>query len=416
MKNASKHIYYGWWVVGAAFLIMAVGWGSVYNCSSLFIGPVTKELGFTRSQFNLTMTIRAASQMAVSLFAGQIFRRFEIRQIMKIFSLVLVGAFYVFSSADSLWMFYLVSALVAIATALLSILPLSIIISNWFVKGRGGALGLAFMGSGVGGMILSSLTGVWIEFFGWRMAYRLLTLIMAVFIIPCVFFIIRVHPKDMGLQPYGAAESSSTGQQDHNHEGLTLQQAMGSIRFWALNLSSVFLFIAINSLMMNVAPHLTEIGYSTTFSANIVALTMGSLALGKFLLGKLFDRLGIKTTTYIACLSTLAALVGMVLARSYLGLALTILFVGVGCAYATIANSVLTLDLYGKKDFNSILGFLTATGSIGSILGPILTGILYDASGNYYSGFQLSVLFSLVSLVIYFLIFARQPVGVLQKA
>ena len=164
----------------------------------------------------------------------------------------------------------------------------------------------------------------------------------------------------------------------------------------------------INALMMNVAPHLIELGYPITFSANVVALTMGSLAIGKVVLGKLYDRLGLKTATMIACLANLFALTGLLFARSYIGLAVTILFVGIGCAYATIANSVLTIELFGKKDYNAIFGFLTAIGAIGSVTGPILTGYLYDTMGDYTSSFMVSILLCIAAIIIYLAIFSGQ--------
>lgn len=401
-------IHYGWFVVLASFLIMAVGFASVYNCASLFVQPITEDLGFSRSQFNVTMTIRAACQVAVSLLAGKIFRPGRILSIMKVASLVLIGSFLMNSFAHTLVEFYILSVLMAVALSLITVLPISIILSNWFETGRGGALGLAFMGSGVGGMILSALTGRWIEGYGWRAAYQILSVLMVLVVIPSVFLILRVKPEDIGLKAIGARSDQETEAAAEVMKGLTLTQATHRVSFWALTLASILMIIAINALMMNVAPHLADIGYSITFSANVVALIMGSLALGKFFLGKLFDGIGLERTVIIAGLANILALIGTVWATSYLGLALTILFVGVGCAYATIAPSVLTIELYGRRDYNAILGILTAVGSMGSVIGPIMTGIMYDASGDYYSSFQLSIVFCVIALVIYTGIFLHQ--------
>ncbi len=407
-------IHYGWFVVLASFLIMSVGFASVYNCASLFVKPITEDLGFSRSQFNVTMTIRAACQVAVSLLAGKIFRPGRLLLIMKAATLVLIGSFLMYSFAHTLLEFYVLSVLVAVALSLITVLPISIILSNWFETGRGGALGLAFMGSGVGGMILSALTGMWIEDFGWRIAYQILTMLMVIFVIPSVFLIFKVKPEDIGLQAIGASTTVGDETKAEVMHGLTLAQASHRVSFWALNIASVLMIVAINALMMNVAPHLADIGYSISFSANIVALVMGSLAFGKFFLGKLFDGIGLQRTVIIAGLANILALVGMVLAPNYLGLALTILFVGVGCAYATIAPSVLTIEMYGRRDYNAILGILTAVGSMGSVIGPIMTGIMYDASGDYYSSFMLSIVFCVIALAIYTGIFLHQRRAVSQ--
>ena len=241
-----KEMHYGWVIVGAVFLIMAAAWGIVYNCSSLFIDPISDELGFSRSQINATMTIRAACQMGVSLFAGKIFKRFDIKGVMKVASIVLVVSFFTFSFAVSLWSFYLITFISSISITLIAIIPLSIIISNWFDEKKGTALGIAFMGSGVGGMIFSSLTGIWIEAYGWRVAYQILALSMGVIIIPSIFFIIKLYPREKGLQPVGVSKESAESFAAKGNFGVTLAEAMKSVKFWALNLSSILLFIMIN--------------------------------------------------------------------------------------------------------------------------------------------------------------------------
>src|SRR5690606_13360197 len=105
---------------------------------------------------------------------------------------------------------------------------------------------------------------------------------------------------------------------------------------------------------------------------------------------------------------------GVIFSRSYIGLAVTVIFVGVGCAYGTIASSVLANDLFGKKDFNAIYGFLTAIGGVGSILNPIIYGFLYDSSGSYISSYLLSIVLCVVALFIFLAIFARKkPVSAL---
>lgn len=399
----NKNIYYGWIIVAAAFIIMATGWASVYNSSSLFIKPISNDLGFSRSEFSATMTIRAACQMTVSLFAGKIFRKFDIKKLMRVASITLIISFFSYSKANSLAMFYLLSAITSISISLISVLPLSLILSNWFVKNRGLAIGIAFMGSGVGGMIISSLVGIWIVSFGWRITYQILALIMLITIIPCTFFIICIHPKEMGLMPYGSDDIESEYREED--DGIMLSDALKTIRFWALSLSSIFIMIGVNGLMMNVAPYLTDIGYSIPFSANIVALTMGSLAIGKLILGKLFDNLGVRKAVTIACVSILLGLVGLIYAQYFISLVIVIIFSGVGCAFGTIANSVITADLYGKKDYSAILGVLSAIAALGSVIGPIFSGFLYDISGSYLISFKISIVFCIVAIIIYQFIF-----------
>lgn len=407
MKYISKNkkIYYGWIIVAAAFIIMATAWASVYNCSSLFIKPISEDLGFTRTEISATMTIRGIFQMIISFLSGKIFKKFNIIKLMRVCTITLVVSFFLYSISSSLIIFYLLTVIISVSVSLVCVLPFSLILSNWFIKDRGFAIGIAFMGSGVGGMILSPLVGNWIASFGWRFAYRALALIMLLTITPCTFFIVRTDPKDLGLIPYGFDDTIEPDNREEEYEGMMLRDAFRTIRFWTLCLSSIFLLIGVNTLVMSLSPHLTDIGYSIPFSANIVALTMGSIAVGKIILGKLFDNLGPRKAVTIACISTLSGLVGLVYANYYIALAVIVIFSGIGCAYGTVANPVLTVELYGKKDYSSIFGFLSAVGALGGIIGPILSGYLYDISGSYLISFKIFIVLNLISIILYQFIF-----------
>ena len=89
-KFCEKHnIFYGWVVVSCGILVMAVAYGIVCNCFSLYVKPVTEELGFTRQSFNVCVTITNVVFMLLSLFAGKIFSKIKVLTLMKISCIVL---------------------------------------------------------------------------------------------------------------------------------------------------------------------------------------------------------------------------------------------------------------------------------------------------------------------------------------
>src|SRR5699024_9285560 len=117
--------------------------------------------------------------------------------------------------------------------------------------------------------------------FGWRVTYQFLGILMFLTIVPCVFFVIHIYPKDIGLLPLGKKSKENVKFNDNGNQGLLLSEAMKTIQFWLISLCAALVSMSINTLMLNISPHLTDIGYSTGFSANIVALSMGSLAIFK---------------------------------------------------------------------------------------------------------------------------------------
>lgn len=409
MRKALKksNTFYGWFIVAASFILMASAMGIAYNCASLFIKPVSEDLGFTRQQINMTVTIRFVCQMILAFLSGKIFVRYNIKRLMQVSSIVLAVSYFCYSFSNTLLTYYIITCIVSFSVVLLTVLPLSLILSNWFYERRGLTIGIAFMGSGVGGMIFNSLCGIWLTSFGWRITYQILAVLMFLMIAPCVFFIIRIYPKDIGLSPLGNSDESNVLNDAIDEEGLLLTDAAKTIQFWLISICAVTVSMSVNTLMLNISPHLTDIGYSTKFSANIVAMCMGSLAIFKVVLGQLYDKLGISKATIISSLATLFGLIALVFADFYIVLPILIVCVGLGGSAGTMSNPIIAQNMFGRRDYSAIYGFLTAVSSIGGIIGPIINGYVFDMKGSYNIAFITMGIVILITIGIYQFIFTK---------
>ncbi|MBG0763481.1 MAG: MFS transporter [Tissierellales bacterium] len=403
-------IFYGWFIVASAFLIMTLGWGIVYNTSSLFIEPISETLNISRKAMNFTFTLRAIFMLVISLLSALLFKRFKMINIMRVCSVVLGISFFLHSYINSVFVLYLLNSISSICVILISVLPLSAILNNWFQVKRGLVVGISFMGSGIGGLVFNPIVGFIIVNYGWRSAYQFLSIIISLIVIPITFFVLKTKPKDVGEYPLGSSEEIEKEEKNSSNEkqGITFSKAIKTVRFWSISIASVILSIVGISLMLNISPHLTNIGYSVTSAANIVALTMGALAVGKIILGHLFDRLGVRTATSIAVVFLIIGTVGMLYATNTIAIFAIILGTGLGTAFYTIANPVITTKVYGSKDYSSIYGFLTAVIGLGGIISPMIVGFLYDNSGSYYSSYKLMLILGIIVLVIYQFVFPKK--------
>lgn len=413
MKDKIYHgkIFYGWYIVGAGVILMAVCWGITFNTASLFINPISKDLGISRQAINVTFSIRAITQLAIALLSGIIFTRIKLKNLIKVASITSVISLFLHSYVKSIASLYILTATSGISTMFLGTMPLSMIINNWFHEKNGTAIGLAFMGSGLGGMVFNSLAGRWILTYGWRTAYQFLALIVLATAVPIVFLVIKVNPREVGLLPLGGEKikKDENGQAKAEElEGVTFAEARGTIKFWVICFVTTIFAMSGGTMMNNIAPHLNDINYSPTFSANIVALTMGSLALGKIILGYLFDRFGLRNTTFISSISIVIGFICLINADKYIALAVLVVCVGLGCAYLTVAYPVIVQTIFGRKDYSAIYGFLNAAHSIGGIISPLIVGYLFDRSGSYNSSFMVMMVFALIATVIYQFIFPKK--------
>ncbi len=177
------------------------------------------------------------------------------------------------------------------------------------------------------------------------------------------------------------------------------KEAIGTLRFWVLAISSILVMLGINTIMATTGPHLADKGYSITFSANVIALSMGSLAIGKVILGRLFDNLGSRWAVTVSALAGLLAIIGLLFANLNIALVAIVIGTGMGAAYGSIATTMVTVDMYGRKDYGSIFGLLSALGSTGAIIGPVLFGYLYDTTGSYNSSFMIAIGLMIIAII-----------------
>jgi MFS family permease len=406
MKNTK--IFYGWIIVASSFLIMTLGWGIVFNTSSLFIEPVSETLDISRKVMNFTFTLRAIFQLLISLSSVILFKRFKMINVMRFCSVGLGITFFLHSYINSVFLLYLLNSLSTVFVILLSVLPLSAILNNWFHIKRGLVVGISFMGSGIGGLIFNPITGYIIVNYGWRSAYQFLSVVIFAIVVPITFFVLKQKPEDIGENPLGEIDEEESEKSEDKSYGITLSEAMRTFRFWGISVASVLLSIVGISLMLNISPHLTNAGYSVTFAANITALTMGALAIGKIILGSLFDRLGLRTATSIAVSFLIIGTVGMIYVTNYIALFAVVAGTGLGTAFYTIANPIITTKVYGNKDYSSIYGFLTAVIGLGGIISPLIVGFLYDSSGSYFSSYKLMLVLGIAVLVLYQFVFPKE--------
>ena len=126
--------------------------------------------------------------------------------------------------------------------------------------------------------------------------------------------------------------------------------------FWDLAFCSVGIVMCISILSPTLSPHLNDNGYSVTFAAMMASISMGALAVGKLILGKLFDRLGVRKAAVIACSCTFIGLIGMIFCRHTIALAAIVLGIGLGCSFGAVCMPIITQTLFGMKSFNSIYG------------------------------------------------------------
>ena len=247
---------------------------------------------------------------------------------------------------------YAVSVAVGLSVSFISFVPFTVIIGNWFEEKRGTAMGLCFMGSGLGGMIMNSLTAVLLDRCGWRSTYQITAGIMLLVLTSMIFLVIRVTPEEMGLRPLGL----KSGKEEAVY-GPEAKQAVRSRSFAAL--MAVALVVGLNSSVISVliAPHLIDLGYSTMFAAGATSVYLGCLALAKVLLGRVYDRIGAVRGTALSLLGFMLGFLGLFLSRAPWAVPL-IMLNAMGTAASNVSYPVTTRYAFGTRAYNTLYGYM----------------------------------------------------------
>lgn len=143
-------MFYGWWIVVGSFFLNFAGIGIIMNSMGVFIKPVSESLGFTRGGFTLYFTVAALAMMVMAPVMGKLLERYNIRLIMTVCTTMMATSFALFSQCRTLPQFYILALFLGIGSAGLHIIPVSMMITNWFIDKRGLAMGVVFAATGVG--------------------------------------------------------------------------------------------------------------------------------------------------------------------------------------------------------------------------------------------------------------------------
>jgi MFS family permease len=253
VKSEHRRIFYGWWVV----LTCAVGlfWGvpiTVYSFS-VFLRPVMREFHIGRAAVSLGFTVQLFVAALSTPLTGWWLDRYGARKVILPFT-AMFGAVLFFNKAfsTSLWQFYFFYAALGFLVHGLGPVPYGYVISHWFDRRRGLALGLMMLGIGAGAIIMASFAQQLIIRFGWHTVYAVLGAAVWLVAVPTVAALLKERPQDLSLLPDGAQQRESAAE-TKAPEGLLAKEAWRTGTFWRL----AGAFFLVSASVQGCVVHLT---------------------------------------------------------------------------------------------------------------------------------------------------------------
>ena len=407
-------MFYGYWIVAVTSLCLLMMSGAGNFVYSLFVKPLGADLGWDRGEVMVGFTIFFGVMGIASPFVGRVVDRYGARQVIPAGAFVMGLGFVLLSLMDKLCLFYLGYVLVGAGGAAMGPVATSAVVSNWFQKKRGTAIGLMSAGIGVGGLVLAPVVGFLIPHLGWRHSYLALALIVWVSVIPLSLLVLRTKPAEKGLYPDGAAApeaSTTTEVSASGSKDLTLRVALGTSAFWLI----VIAFLSSNFSNMGAiqaqVPHLDDIGFPQGTAATALGSVGLGSAIGKFIFGWLCDRIKPKYACAIGLILQLTAVIVLLNIRPTWPLTaiwLHAFFLGLSVGSWLPTMSMLVSTSFGLTCYGAIFGVVHFIQSLGTGSGPLMAGYLYDSMNSYHWAFVIFAALYVVAMPAVLLV--RQPV------
>ena len=400
VPSLRKKLYHGWVLVAVTLIAGAFTTGVGTWGISLFVGPMTDDLGWSRSAFFGALTMRSIMAGVLAPVIGPMQdSEHGPRRLMFITALGMSFGLAALYWVDSLVMFYLVFGTVGtLMTVGGAEMLLSAVLPKWFIRQRTKAMTIGSAGSGAGPLFFPILVSAVIDAWGWRVGWLAIGGAAFVLLFPLAFTV-RTRPEDMGLRPDGDDEPivGAPVVRRVEERSFTRKEAVREPSFWLLNLSGAFFIMGVTGLQTNWLLYFQDIGFaSTTAAFSATAFGIGSFS-SRFLWGFFSGRFPVRIL--MACATTLTALSVFLLFQvdSVALMLIAALINGLALGGNFVMRPLIVANYFGRAHIGAINGVMRPLMIVGAAMGPLAVAGLFDLTDDWHVAFGLVIAIWLTS-------------------
>ena len=389
-------IFYGWYIVGVGFLANVASSFALASTMSIFLKPLTADLGVSRGVFSLLRSGEGIIAACIAPLVGTLVDRYGGRWLMVIGTGIVAVGYFLLSHVDSFAQFVGVRlTLVTLGDSMMGYMVVNVIIAQWFTRYRGRALAISSMGVGFAKVCMPVVAASLILWLGWRQtwfAFGLMTL--GLLVVPALL-IIRRAPEAMGLLPDGAPEPIAAVAAAPSHSAVGRDQApvqevvwtrgaaARTTAFWLLVVTFGISSIGVTGLNLHVYSYVTDLGYSAVIAATVMSIIASMQLASPLGWGFLAERIGAR---YAATLRFVIQGIGLavaILTGNLFCLYAGFFLYGIGLGGNMVLPDILWADYFGRHSLGKIRGMGLFISHFLAAIGPPFFGFLFDITGGY---------------------------------
>lgn len=395
----------------AASVTLFVCAGIGFQALPVFLKFIDADMDWGRDKLSYAGAISGLAAGFITPAVGYFIDRHGPRVVMIPGAIILSLSFIGLGYINSVTQLYALHFFTGVGMAATTILPCQTLVSRWFEKKRGRAMGVISLAIGMGTVAWMPASERLISAIGWRNAYQTLGIIMAVISIPMIALIIRRSPQSMGLAIDGEVDPNSiggSGSSEAEEPGYQAREAFRMSSFWLICLATFLVIFSASGFGLHAISFFSDSGFSPRNATLVWSATFGVSVIGRFFFGYLSENY--QKRYFVSTGNSLRAFTLAVLLLFALGIipkevaaVQLIIIYGVGNACNAAISPLVLSETFGIKAFGKIMGMIGIPYTIGMALGMAMGGRLYEMFDNYnvaFAVFALSFLMAGITMVL----------------
>lgn len=405
MDLQKRKLEYKWIILAACFIMTFFALGFCSGNKGLYLSAITEALNIPRSLFSINDSFRYVSSALINLFFGSLLYKFGVRKMVAFGFITLAGSMFIYSIANDILMFYVGGTLLGVGLSFTTGTMTSSIIRRWFKKDIGKYTGIVYAANGIGGALAAQIVSPMINdqnnIFGYRNAYRLMTVILLV-VGAIIVIALRERPKDETME---ITDVKSKKKRGINWVGIEYKQAVRSSTFYLAGLIVFLTGFMLQGINTVYAAHLKDSGLNAAFVATIASVFSLTLTFTKILVGAMYDRFGLKIVMIVCQLAGVVGFIAMIFIQSSMtGMVLAVIFAllyALSLPLETLVIPLIVNDLFGNASFDKIMGMFIAMNYTGYALGAPIINLCFDTLGSYKPAFLIYSALMLITMIVF---------------
>jgi MFS family permease len=397
--DSSKRIFYGWWIVVAAFLNLFFIVGIIFYGFPLFYPSFVESLAFTRAQVTQGFFLGfLLVGLPLGFMAGALIDRIGARFVILSGVGLVSTSLLLMGSMTRFWQYELLCIMEVLGFVLAGPIANQVLIARWFGERRGQAMGYAYLGLGLGGVVSPLLINSLTRIIGWRYALESVGALVAAVLLPVGIWCTRSSPEEMGLHADGVQDSdfASRKAQAADPSSTSVALAVRSLNFWLILLGSTLVIGAIGAVIQHFVLFLRDAGYTPAAASRLFTILLTSSLGGRVLVGYVADRF--RKSSIMALFYLLIGASVFLLAWPHAPAVLWTFAIVFGFAMGAdyMLIPLVMAECFGTTSLGSLLGLIIMGYSLGQWGAPWLAGRVFDARHSYELAWKIMAIASVI--------------------